>query len=179
MRGRKPKPFEIQQLEGDTRKIGKRKLEERIFSQTTATAGLPECPKHLKGLARRAWTFWAGELEAMEMDRRPDAMALEGACVNYSRAVDADALLARVGLVIEEPILDRDTGELIGTKVKAHPATTISNRAWSQVRAFCGEFGFTPVSRVRLPAVAKQQSDDLMSLLTQPREQREAVSTVQ
>jgi hypothetical protein len=27
------------------------------------------------------WRFWREELEAMDLDRRPDAMMLEGACV--------------------------------------------------------------------------------------------------
>jgi P27 family predicted phage terminase small subunit len=106
----------------------------------------------------------------MEMDRRPDAMALEGACVNYSRAIEADAVLVKDGIVVEEPIVNRDTGEVVGRKYKAHPATVISNRAWSQVRAFCGEFGFTPVARVRLPSTTKPPGqDNLMSLLMQPR----------
>ena len=175
MRGRKPKPTELQIAEGDPRKHGAAKLRERAAGEVKPSGGLPDCPRHLKGRARAAWRYWASELEAMEMDRRPDAMALEGACVNYARAVQADLLLQKVGLMHEEPIMDFQTGEIIGMKVKAHPATSVSNRCWSQVRAFCGEFGFTPVSRVRLPAGSKQPGiDKLFALLSQPRAKRPA-----
>lgn len=174
MRGRKPKPFELQQAEGDPRKRGRRKLQERAASQVKPTSGLPLCPKHLRGRARAAWKFWATELESMEMDRRPDAMALEGACVNYARAVEADELLAKTGIMHEEPVTDQE-GEIIAYKIKAHPATTVSNRCWSQVRSFCSEFGFSPVARIRLPAASKSSGPDkLLALLNQPRQKRPA-----
>ncbi|MCL5743057.1 MAG: phage terminase small subunit P27 family [Acidobacteria bacterium] len=172
MRGRKPTPLEVQIARGDPRNVGKRVLEERAAAQVKATPGLPPCPRHLRGRARSAWHFWAAELEVMEMDRRPDSMALEGACVSYGRAVAADLLLARVGLVIEEPVMNADQ-EQVGTKVKTHPAVAVSNRAWYLVKAFCSEFGFTPISRMRLPSGPKKEaSADLLALLSLPRERR-------
>jgi len=99
MKGRKPKPTARKIAEGDARKIGKRKLEAKQQAEPTAFPGLPKCPRHLRGRARAAWNFWVPELEIMSLDKRPDAMMLEGACVNYARAVQADLLIEREGLM--------------------------------------------------------------------------------
>lgn len=175
MRGRKPKPIAQQIAEGDPRKRGKGKLRERLSAEPKAARGLPLCPRHLQGRARAAWNFWREELEAMGIDSRPDAMMLEGACVNYARAVQADLILAR-GCQVEEPILDSE-GDQIGVKVKNHPAVAVSNACWRQVRAFCSEFGLSPVSRTRLSFDKKpgDGEEDLLKLLSQPRAARPTV----
>ena len=115
----------------------------------------------------------------MNLDRRPDAMMLEGACVNYARAVEADLVVVREGITVEESVLDNESGERIVLKVKKHPAVEVSNQAWRQVRAFCSEFGLSPVSRTRL-SIEKHESAgaDLMELLSRPRAPR-ANATVQ
>src|SRR5579864_5295043 len=168
MRGRKPKPIAQQIAEGDPRKKGVHKLDEQLSAEPKAMRGLPECPKHLKGRARRAWNFWREELEAMNLDHRPDAIMLEGACVGYARAVDADLLIAQHGIVLAEPIYRE--GVRVGAKARNNPAIATSNAAWKQVRAFCSEFGLSPVSRTRL-AIEKADSGeaDLTKLLAQPR----------
>jgi P27 family predicted phage terminase small subunit len=170
MRGRKPKPTATQIAEGDPRKHGVHKLDDRLASEPAATKGLPECPRHLTGRANHAWKFWAEELAAMDLDRRPDAMMLEGACVNFARAVEADLLVQIEGLVIVQEIKTSKSGEVISIKKKKNPAVDISSKAWSLVRAFCSEFGLTPVSRTRL-AIGKEggKEDDLAALLLQPR----------
>ena len=170
MRGRKPKPLSRQISEGDPRKKGKRKLKEELAKEPKAARGLPECPEHLEGRARDAWEFWREELVAMNLDCRPDAMMLEGACVNYARAVQADIMLTAQGIVVGQPIFDAN-GQRVGTKIKNHPAVAISNAAWKQVRAFCSEFGLSPVARTRLTLEKPDtSSEDLMTLLSKPRE---------
>lgn len=179
MKGRKPKPMALADRDGDTRKIGARKLREKIAAEPRAARGLPDCPRHLRGRARAAWNFWRQELEGMGLDRRPDAQMLEGACVNYARAVQADLIVDREGPIVEESTVDEETGEKIVLRVKAHPAEGVSRRAWVLVRAFCSEFGLSPVSRTRL-AIEKPDSsdDDLAKILAQPRAPR-AETTVQ
>lgn len=177
MKGRKPKPAARQIAEGDPRKRGKHKLIDRLNAEPRASHGLPDCPRHLKGRARAAWQFWAEELAVMDLDRRPDAMMLEGACVNYARAVEADEIIARDGLTVEESIIDEDSGERIVLKVKKHPAVEISNVAWRAARAFCSEFGLSPTSRTRLSVDKKNVgAEDLASILGAPREQRTSVN---
>ncbi len=168
----KPKALALQIAAGDPRKIGKAKLQKRLEAEPKATHGLPDCPRHLKGRARAAWAFWKEELEVMSLDSRPDAMMLEGACVNYARAVDADLIIAAGGIVLEEPILDKQE-TVVGTKYKANPAIAISNAAWKLAKGFCSEFGLSPVGRTRL-AVEKPNDEekDLMEMLSQPRTAR-------
>jgi len=57
--------------------------------------------------------------------------------------------------------------------VKPHPAVAQGNAAWALVRAFCSEFGFSPVSRARL-AIDKTMGDedDLLEILSRPRQPR-------
>ena len=89
MRGRKPKPTALQISAGDPRKLGVHRLEQKLEAEARGSRGLPRCPAHLRGRARKAWHFWSEELEFMNIDCRPDAQMLEGACVAYEAAVDA------------------------------------------------------------------------------------------
>jgi len=176
MRGRKPKPTARQIAEGDPRKKGVGKLKEKLATEPKAARGLPACPRHLRGRARAAWGFWVTELQDMKIDSRPDAMMLEGACVNYARAVAADLIVERDGIMLEISDIDKDTGERFLLKTQYNPAITVSNAAWRQVRAFCSEFGLSPVSRTRL-TIEKDDTPglELAALLSKPREQRVTV----
>jgi len=179
IRGRRPKATQRQISEGDPAKRGKRKLQQQLDKEPKAARGLPPCPKHVVGVARSAWKFWVEELQEMKLDARPDAMMLEGACVNYARAVQADAMIQH-GCQVEEPIINHTTGEVIGTKIKNHPAVAVSNSAWRQVRAFCSEFGLSPVSRTRLTLEQPDtSSEELMKLLATPREKSKKKDTIQ
>jgi len=113
----------------------------------------------------------------MNLDCRPDAQMLEGACVNYSRAVEADLQVASQGLTVEESTIDKESGEKILLRIKAHPAIAISNQAWRLLHRFCSEFGLSPVSRTRLTIEKRDDGAlDLAALLSQPREQRPPVN---
>lgn len=169
MRGRKPKPTAAQIAAGDPRKKGVHKLQDKLEAEPKATRGLPDCPRHLRGRARAAWKFWSEELADMQIDHRPDAMMLEGACINYSRAVQADLILENEGLMVEEWGENRESGKRILLKMRQHPAIHVSNAAWRQVRAFCSEFGLSPVSRTRLSIEKKDKTEDLMEMLSRPR----------
>lgn len=110
----------------------------------------------------------------MGLDRRPDAIMLEGACVGYDRAVQSDLIVADQGPVCIHETVDAQTGRAM-QRLKAHPAVAISRAAWSQVRAFCSEFGLSPVSRTRLAIEkADQKGDDLMEMLSRPRAPKSA-----
>lgn len=172
MRGRKPKDVARQIAEGDPRKHGTGKLDQKLAATPKATSGLPACPRHLKGRARYAWGFWSEELAVMKLDKRPDGPMLEGACQQYARAVTADLMLDREGLIVTENFIDED-GKAVPLRVKKHPAVEISNRSWLIVKAFCCEFGLTPVSRTRLTldggGKGGSTEDALLKVLSQPR----------
>lgn len=172
MKGRKPKPLAVQIAEGDPSKRGKKKLREAQSLEIQAERGLPACPSHLNGRARETYEFFQAELEKMGLDRRPDVVMLEGAATAYALAVQADQAIETEGLMLKTPILDREGG-VVGHDIDIHPAVRVRDKAWATVRAFCSEFGLSPVSRMRLP---QQQPDDgadeLMEMLSKPREDR-------
>lgn len=146
-------------MDGDTRKLGKEKHAAQTTEAVVAPNGLPKCPAHLKGVARKAWAFLSEQLVEMQQDRTPDAYTLEGVCVAYSQAIAADAILEREGQVVDEPVLHQGQPVILNAdgpkpvylfRKKPHPAEGISRRAWAQYKAFCVEFGLSPVARVRL-----------------------------
>lgn len=91
----------------------------------------------------------------------------------YRRAVEADLMLAS-GFTVEEPIMDKD-GEVVGVKIKNHPAVAVSNASWKQLKAFCSEFGLSPVSRTRLTLEKPSGDKDLLAMLSAPRAPKEKV----
>jgi P27 family predicted phage terminase small subunit len=174
MRGRKPKPISQQISEGDPSKHGVNRLRERLNNEPKAVRGFPSCPRHLGKRARQAWKFWAEELEAMGLDRRPDGPMLEGAAVAYESAVKAYETIEQQGSLIAKKALDPSTQRMIVVDVRPHPAVAQRNAAWMLVRAFCSEFGLSPASRTRLSV--EQPRDygdvDLMEILSRPRPRR-------
>lgn len=173
MRGRKPKTAARQIAEGDPRKRGVHKLDGMLEAEPRATRGLPECPQHLKGMARKAWRFWAAELEGMSLDCRPDAMMLEGACVSYQTYVELYELIETQGKLVAKKERNPQTGQMEVVDVRPHPGLHIRDRSLMLMKAFCSEFGLSPVSRARLFVERREaDGDDLMALLTQPRERR-------
>ena len=174
MRGRKPKPTARQVAEGDPRKLGVHRLEQKLEAEAKASRGLPKCPSHLKGRARKAWKFWSEELERMNLDCRPDAQMLEGACVAYEAAVECYETIQKQGRLVAKRILDPQTNTLVVSNVKPNPAVSQMNSAWALLRMFCSEFGLSPVSRTRLAIEKPADGDDeLLEILTKPRERKQ------
>jgi P27 family predicted phage terminase small subunit len=179
MRGRKPKPTELQIAEGDPRKHGVHRLEKRLEGEAKGSRGLPRCPAHLQGLARKAWKMWSEELERMNLDCRPDGPMLEGACIAYETAIECYETIKKQGRMIARRILDPQTNTLVVGGLKPHPAAAQMNAAWMVLRAFCSEFGLSPVSRTRLAVDKPADGDDeLVAILSQPRERKEPTETI-
>ena len=174
MRGRKPRPTAQQILEGDPRKLGVHRLEEKLKAEVRGARGLPKCPTHLQGRARKAWKFWSEELERMNMDCRPDAQMLEGACVAYEAAVECYEIIQKQGRMVAKRILDPQTNTLVVAAIRPHPAVSQMNAAWVLLKMFCSEFGLSPVSRTRLAVETPADGDDeLLEILSQPRERKQ------
>ena len=112
--------------------------------------GLPKkCPRHLKGRARSAWSFLKAELEAMDLDCRPDALSLEGGCLAYQAAIEAEEVLATEGSTVEEPIVRK--GAVVGSAQRSHPANRIRNAAWARFQSFCDRFDYRPKHESQSP----------------------------
>ena len=150
LRGRKPKPKGLQLAEGDTRKRGVRKQAAKLAAMPIAPAGLPECPERLKGIARDAYIFWKEQLELMNLAEMPDAWTLERMCSQIATAFRADEHIEDEGEVVDEPIICRKTGELLGHRQVKNRWVTIRAEADKIFKQFASEFGLSPVSRTRL-----------------------------
>jgi P27 family predicted phage terminase small subunit len=109
----------------------------------------------------------------MNLDCRPDALMLEGACIAYQAAIDAYETIQKQGPLVAKRILDPESNKLVVSNEKPHPAVAQGNAAWMLLKAFCSEFGLSPVSRTRL-AIEKPTAgeDDLLEILSQPRERK-------
>jgi P27 family predicted phage terminase small subunit len=171
MKGRKPKPAAQQVVEGDPRKRGVHKLSARAEAEPKPTRGLPACPRHLTGTARKVWKFWSAELEAMSLSARPDAMMLEGACISYQTYLNMQKKIEEQGELVAKRERNPKTGQMEVVDVRAHPGLAIRDRALMQMRAFCCEFGLSPVSRARLFVERSEADadDEFMAILSQPR----------
>ena len=95
------------------------------------------------------------------------------ACVAYETAVYAEEQIQKHGRLFVKRAVDPKSGELTVIDVRANPIVSIGSRAWSQLRAFCSEFGFSPVARARLTIETNNDSEqDLLALLSRPRESK-------
>jgi P27 family predicted phage terminase small subunit len=98
---------------------------------------------------------------------------LEGACVAYEAAVECYETIQKQGRLVAKRILDPETNKLIVANIKRHPAVAQMNAAWMLLKAFCSEFGLSPVSRTRLAIDKPAEGDDeLLELLSQPRDRK-------
>jgi P27 family predicted phage terminase small subunit len=138
MPGPTPKPKRLKKLLGNP---GHQKLDATV--EPTPLHGHPECPKRLKGAARCAWLHLSAQIAAMNLDFQIDSLALEGACVAYGRAVDADAVIDANGPTFTTP----------NGYVQQRPEVSIALQGWKLFSRFCSEFGFTPAARTRLSIV--------------------------
>jgi P27 family predicted phage terminase small subunit len=178
MRGRKPKPTTLQIAEGDPRKLGTHKLEQKLKTEAKGERGLPRCPPHLQGIAREVWKFWSEELEKMNLDCRPDAQMLEGACIAYETAIECYLTIKKQGRSIPKRVLDPETNRLVVNGLTPHPAVAQMNAALNLMRAFCSEFGLSPASRSRIVTETPGgDEDELLDILSQPRERKQPVLT--
>ena len=135
MRGRKPKPTLLKQLEGNP---GKRPLNDR---EPVAPPGIPDPPAFLDEVAREEWTHTVKVLAGMRLLSLADRVALAAYCTAYSRWVHAEAQVKKLGPVVKSP----DKGFPMMS-----PFLIIANQSMEQMRKLLVEFGLTPSSRSRL-----------------------------
>lgn len=149
MRGRKPKPTAIKELEGNP---GKRALNRK---EPQPSGGIPSRPAHLHGAAAIEWNRVVKELQEMGVLTRIDRAVLASYCVAYGHWVDAEQHLQEEGAVIETTF---------GNKVQ-NPYLQISKRSMDQMVKFAAEFGMTPSSRSRVKTEPPDESEELETML--------------
>lgn len=142
MRGRKPTPTAVKQLRGNPGKRALNKHEPQF-------SGTPTCPSWLNRLAKKEWKRVTNELSALNMLRTVDTATLASYCQSYARWQMAEQTVEAEGQTIREPIVNK-SGEIIGNKIKRHPATTIAKDEKAALLRAASLFGFDPSSRARI-----------------------------
>lgn len=149
MRGRKPKPTKIKELEGNP---GKRALNKK---EPKPDPAIPECPKHLEGDARTEWNRIMQELYKLKIISNVDRAALAVYCTAWADYVKACTTLKKEGEVI---ISDKG-----GTY--QNPWMAIKKRSMDQMVKFAAEFGMTPSSRSRIKVDESDPEEELEKML--------------
>lgn len=106
----------------------------------------PEAPDWLPEEARAEWQRVVPELQRLQLLKPIDRAALTAYCLTWDRLVTAQRELA-------ENTDDQGRPSTLGTNsqgVVRHPAVAVIEAASKELRAWCGEFGFTPSAEGRL-----------------------------
>lgn len=143
MAGRRPKPNEIKQIEGNP---GGRPLN---LDCPKAPTGAPEMPKGMRKAAQREWKRITRDLLELGVLTIVDGKGLMGYCDAYADWEEAQRECVAEGLWIEEPIVNKE-GNVVGYKKKAAPWFTIKYAALKTMKSFLIEYGLTPASRTKL-----------------------------
>ena len=134
MKGRKPKPTAIKELNGNP---GRRPLND---SEPQMAVGGLSCPRHLNDLAKKEWHRVIRDLREAGVVARVDRSALEAYCMAYARWLQAEEKVELEGITV--------TGAKGG--VIKNPAVTVAAQMLTLMHKFMAELGMTPSSRSRL-----------------------------
>ena len=141
MPGPRPKPTEIKKLQGNP---GRRRL-----NFGPKFTGKCICPSWLSKVAKAEWRRVAKQLAALNMLRAVDSSALAAYCQSFSRWKEAEALVTKFGMVIEEPIVNKN-GDVVGERLRRNPADIARRDALKIMQQQAALFGFDPSSRTKV-----------------------------
>jgi P27 family predicted phage terminase small subunit len=109
----------------------------------------PTAPEWLPAEAAAEWERVVPELARLELTKPVDRAALTAYCLAWDRLVEAQRL------VTEEGVL----GENSQGRVR-HPAVAVVEAASKELRAWAGEFGFTPSAENKLTVQGADDGED-------------------
>lgn len=140
--GRPPTPTRLKILRGNP---GKRALNPR---EPKPKRGLPPCPKHLQGEARREWRRMGKQLDQLGILTSIDKSAFAGYCVQWARWVEAEEEVRKTSAIVKAP----------SGYPMVNPWLTIAGAAYDRMIKVLTEFGMSAASRSRI-AVPPQTED--------------------
>jgi len=124
----------------------------------------PEPPGWLGGDARAEWDRIVPLLLASDLISEWDQASLAAYCQSVAELIRCTQVVEEEGRFFTEPVQNAK-GEVIGSRVKPHPALASQRDALGRVKAFLAEFGLTPAARVRLKLMKDGGTDALTALL--------------
>lgn len=115
----------------------------------------PQRPDYLCKAALKWWEYYVPMLLRLKVLTEADKNALTRLCDLSAQLEDASRMIQKQGLMIQQPIYNRDGVQVMRGKKKAtiakqNPAFRIQIELEKQVRALMIEFGLTPSSRTKV-----------------------------
>jgi len=144
-RGPAPQPQKLKLLHGNP---GKRPLKKPRAAPVTASK--VSCPEWLSPGAKAEWRRVAPELARMGLLTSLDRAVLAGYCDSYAKWVECSRFIQANGEHYIAP-----NGHL-----RKWPQAELAKQAAQSMRAFAGEFGLTPGSRLRLNVEVEETPEE-------------------
>ena len=158
-RGRPRKPFEHHLLNGNPSHLVNAELAERSCA-AVGSVGIPEMPKGLNAGAQRWFNKFAADAMSIRTLTTVDIVPLAGAAQAMAEWEDAQEIIEKFGLMIEEPVVNHKTGEVQGTKLAKNPAVAVSHAAWVRMKSFVTMLGLSPDSRPKIKTADEKKEID-------------------
>ena len=140
----KPRPAALRLIEG--RGNGRDSGGRKVAAVPSFKRLPPEAPEWLPPEAAAEWERVVPELARLELVKPVDRAALTAYCLTWDRLVQAQRLVS------EEGVLGTNSQGTV-----RHPAVAVVEAASKELRAWAGEFGFTPSAEAKLSV---QEADD-------------------
>ncbi len=132
----------------------------------------PKCPTFLSKDAKKEWKRVAPQLERLGLLTQIDMVALAGYCESYAQWKEAVEFMHEFGTTYtlwernDDGSIKVDVhGNPVMRYMQQFPQVSIANKALTQIKAFCTEFGLTPSSRSRIQVPGAQEGEDPMEAL--------------
>lgn len=145
LRGNPPVPTAILKLRGSQRAAKRTKEPQPKVEGAT-------CPEWLSAEAKTEWRRIVPELRRLGLLTLVDRTALAAYCQAHAELRLATETVDKEGRVIEEPIVDKE-GDVVGHKLKPHPAVKMQRDAMQRIKQFIAEFGLSPSARARVTPI--------------------------
>lgn len=152
VRGRKPKPTAMKELEGNP---GRYPLNER---EPKPEKKAPRCPKWLEPEARKEWRRLSKQMEKIGILTEVDMAAFASYCQAYARWKEAEEFITQHGTIVRTP----------SGYWQTVPQVSIAQQYLKIMNKIAEQFGLTPASRSRIIAGdggSKKTNDEMEELL--------------
>jgi len=145
-RGPKPKKPALKILAGNP---GHRPITADRGPSKRVARGVPTRPAELDGEAAAEWDRIAGELDASGSLATVDGGILTAYCLAWADLLSARDSINREGRIVSE-VVQNSRGEVLGKRLKEHPACKMLDRASARVHKLGDALGLNAAARSRM-----------------------------
>jgi P27 family predicted phage terminase small subunit len=157
-RGKRPKPAQIKELEGNREKLGRNRIK-----ANPAGIGAPEPPKTLSAKALGLWHRVVSSLP-VGLLTQADEGHLERYAVAWTEFQETCLLIRKEGMRVERFRMSQK-GVLVSVGLVLNPLIQAREMAAREMHRAGADLGLSPVSRARMTAADSVGSDPMELLL--------------